>query len=137
MNYLQELMPHITDHALLRYFERVTHLDTAPARLALGPQATDKQLLYWLRDYAGLDVEAARAKLLTPKVRAAINARAVTVVCGPYRYVIKSNAVVTVTALEQRPMRPCLKKGHARSVIRERRQPQRFGLREALLEVAE
>ena len=62
----------VTDHALLRYLERVEGLDTSTARANLPRYAGDRAILEWLRDYAGLDIEAKRNAIVTPKLLAAI-----------------------------------------------------------------
>jgi adenylosuccinate lyase len=61
--------PTVTDHALLRYLERVH----------------------------GVDVAAMKAHILTDNVTAAIHAGASSVIMDGVRFVIKGNALVTVT----------------------------------------
>jgi hypothetical protein len=60
--------PRVTDHAVLRYIERVL----------------------------GFDVDAIRERIMTRQVRDAIRSRAGAVTVDGYRYEIKAGAVVTI-----------------------------------------
>lgn len=61
--------PVVSDHALLRYLERVYEFDLAKFR----------------------------AEMLTPEVRAALRVGATAVNVGNFRFVLRENTVVTVT----------------------------------------
>jgi Asp-tRNA(Asn)/Glu-tRNA(Gln) amidotransferase C subunit len=60
--------PRVTDHAVLRYIERVL----------------------------GFDVEAIRTRIMSKTVRDAIRARAGAVTVDGYRYELRAGAVVTI-----------------------------------------
>lgn len=127
----------ITDHALLRYLERVKGLDVARARAPrskkTGRPLNDHEVLKRL-EKSGLDIESIRHSLLTPNVSAAIAVGAKSVVCGDHRFVIRNSVVVTTAPVtELRAMRPCLRKGQARGL----REKTRVDLRHALEEFAE
>lgn len=117
----------ITDHALLRYLERVEGLDVRGARAQAArergvPDATDTQVLGRLV-LDGVDIEAYRRSLLTPKVRAAISVGAKSVVCGDHRFIIRDRSVVTTAPFRapKHGLRPVLRKGQARAMREEGR----------------
>lgn len=115
--------PYITDHALLRYFERVKGMDVRRARAALGDGAKDRHVLASLAA-SGINIESYRRKLLTPKVLAAIAVGAKSVVCGAHRFIIRDGMVVTTApnnGAALKPLRPVMKKGQARALREEER----------------
>lgn len=131
----------ITDHALLRYLERVEGYDVHNARRSVErtePRHRDFHVLEWLSVYAGVNTEAKRQALITPKLLAAIAAGAKAVFIGPVNFIIKGGSVVTVKTVEWRAMRPCLKKGTARArVMDQPKRNRRLSVRDAMLEAVE
>ncbi len=129
----------VTDHALLRYLERVEGFDTSTAKANLPPYAGDRDVLEWLRDYAGLNIEAKRKAIVTPKLLAAIAAGAKSVGIGPARYMIRGPVVATVKVMDWRAMRPVHKRGTARARVLDRPNSRRLSVHEAedLMEMAE
>lgn len=109
----------ITDHALLRYLERVEGIDVEQARRqASSPKrpANDHEVIAWLSTYGQHDLQAMRDSLVTPQLKMAIQAGARVVNRGDYRYVIRSSVVVTIKTGDWRRMRPRLRKGAARQL---------------------
>jgi hypothetical protein len=67
--------PRLSDHALLRYLERVK----------------------------GVDVQAARREIMTPSIITAIKAMATTVTVNGARFLVKDGAIVTIMEAEKKP----------------------------------
>lgn len=76
-------VPRVSDHALLRYLERVKDVD----------------------------IEAARAEILTPAVTAAIIQGASGVIVGKVKFVVSGATITTTLGEEQRPKHTDFKRG--------------------------
>lgn len=85
----------ISDHALLRYLQRVKGVDVAQYRRMAHGGASDYHILQAIERVTGCDIEALRGRLLTPSVQAAVNIGAAGVVIGGARFKIKAGKVVT------------------------------------------
>lgn len=90
----------ITMHALLRYLERVEKRDVAAwregvRRMGGNPQA-DGEVLDFAAAYAGVDLDAARRRMMTPKVRQALACGAQGIIVGAFRYVFANGSIVSV-----------------------------------------
>lgn len=125
--------PAISDHAVLRYLERVRGLDVDELWRVCGGNPkhmpNDHEVVCWL-DRHGHNVEFVRASMLTGQVKAAIACGAKSVVIGDHRFIIRNSVVVTVAPLTDfRAMRPCLRKGAARAK-RDRHEGRRMSVRD-------
>lgn len=93
---------YITDHALLRYVERIMGVDVGAAREAMGrqllPETCDADVLGFLADYMGIDVETVRDRMVTDGVRMACGCGAGGIRVSGVRYAIADGRVVTVYA---------------------------------------
>lgn len=92
----------VSDHALVRYLERVKGVDVEGARARLCPGATNRILIAHLQQSAGIDIAAARAEIVAiTGVPAALGA---TVVARDgYPYLISDYTVTTVLPKGGRP----------------------------------
>jgi|GEM_PF-3872267 len=90
----------ITDHALMRWFERIDGYDLGPIREAYirkhGGEPYDGQLLAFGQVYCGLPVNATRARILSPCVRLAVRAGCARIKVGPAVLEVRDGAITTV-----------------------------------------
>lgn len=71
--------PRLSDHALLRYLERVK----------------------------GVDVESARREIMTPSIVAAVKAMATSVLVNGARFLVREGVIVTIMETEKKPRLKC------------------------------
>ena len=83
----------VTDHAVLRYLERVVRLDTSAAR---REHSTNAAVLGAVVRAYGLDLAAVRSRILTPEAQQAIHAGACKFQTQDYTLVIQSQRVITI-----------------------------------------
>jgi hypothetical protein len=89
----------ITDHALVRWAERVEGIDTTEMRkvaAVLGRRPAADRLLIRLMEEDGHNMFAMRGRMLHPKVLAAIDCGALGVNLGCVYLPIRDGSVVTV-----------------------------------------
>lgn len=89
---------HVTNHAVLRYIERIEGHDLPSLRRQAGKgvgRLTDREFLYWL-DGQGFDVEATRATI-GAHVEPYLHCKPASLIIGAARYAILNSRVVTVT----------------------------------------
>ena len=72
-------------------------------RPAPEPRLSDHALLRYLERIKGVDVASARAEIMTPTVIASIKAKASAVVVNGARFVVKDNCLVTITDDDKKP----------------------------------
>lgn len=106
---VEKLRGRISDHAVVRWIERVWAYNTIPCRKVLKSQCLahpcDKHLLLIVAAAGGPESEAVRRAMATPALSIAMFSGASALRVGRHRLVIRDGCVVTVkTVWEPRGM---------------------------------
>jgi len=72
-------------------------------RPAPEPRLSDHALLRYLERVKGVDVDGAKREIMTPTVIAAIKAMATTVIVNGARLLVKDGTIVTIMEAEKKP----------------------------------
>ena len=90
----------VTNHAIVRWLERIEGRDLSPAREAyramFGHDPKDGDLVGFLSRYGVEDPAAIRARILTPMVRAAIALGAGSIKTKGHYLIIEDGRIVTI-----------------------------------------
>jgi len=76
-------------------------------RPAPEPRLSDHALLRYLERIKGVDVEGARREIMTPGIVAAVKAMATSVIVNGARFLVKEGAIVTIMDVEKKPKMRC------------------------------
>ena len=97
---MSTILDPVTNHAIVRWLERVEGRDLVSARAAyedmFGHAPNDGDLIAFLARYGAGDMAAIRTRILTPMVRAAIALGARTVKAKGVYPIIEDGRIVTV-----------------------------------------
>ena len=74
-----------------------------PAIGPIKPEVSDHAVLRWLEHTKGINVEAARRKILTPSMKGAIRAGAASLKTPVGRFVIRGHVVATFVPKDRTP----------------------------------
>lgn len=117
----------ISNHALLRYLERVSRLDmkTIKKRAAKMGYVVDRDvyMLAFMRDHMGIDVDGVRNRLSNSKeIQRALSMKAQAVRWNGIVFRLRDGIVVTTICPEElKRMRPNLRRNQRRALITNKR----------------
>lgn len=72
-------------------------------RPAPEPRLSDHALLRYLERVKGVDVEAARREIMTPSIIAAVKALATSVIVNGARFLVREGTIVTIMEADKKP----------------------------------
>lgn len=98
----------VTDHAVVRYLERVVRLDLR--RIRRGVAREDYKVLHHLAQHAGIDVAALRREIAHRVAIADDHDGCAAVVVNGFRYCLDGHVVTTICPCHQ----PNRRAGHRR-----------------------
>jgi len=102
----------VTDHACIRYLERVVGLELSRVRRSLGGRAaSDKDILRYMETLGACDIGSLRGRIAHLVVLAREHPGCCGVTVAGHRYVIVGQSVVTVERAHQPDKRKGRKRG--------------------------
>jgi len=91
---------YVTDHAVIRYFERVLEYSPGAAVKALKDASNAALAFAWCTDF-GMTIDAVKAKIADAVVVAAIHAGAVRIKRDGYELVVQRSKIVTIVPVSR------------------------------------
>jgi hypothetical protein len=76
-------------------------------RPAPEPRLSDHALLRYLERVKGVDVEGARREIMTPGIIAAVKAMATSVLVNGAKFLVREGTIVTIMEVEKKPRMKC------------------------------